>query len=336
MNTTIESHNFSAADEIWLKAASEDKFDPRIARARLYDLLPKEFDPQRIDRRFYASDKLTLVGTKRFRPDSKVLQNANILAEALRRKILSTPGVEGFDINLLSDELKISRMDMQEAVHALQNTAQYFTGLSNAIGSNYVERVHFSGPSGYDGPLKFKSIDSALERLFKVQGQTAGFQFSRAHFPTDESDHEASKTTRKTKQAMAVRKNTAFVIMAIDSTRPELIDTLDAIKSVASSFGISAFRADEIEHQDVITNVVLEQIRNCEYLVADLTHERPNVYYEIGYAHALDKKPILYRKRGTALHFDLSVHNVPEYSNVRELKDLLTKRFEAILGRSAA
>lgn len=31
--------------------------------------------------------------------------------------------------------------------------------------------------------------------------------------------------------------------------------------------------------------------------------------------------------------FDLSVHNVPEYKNITELKELLTKRFEAILGR---
>ncbi|MBW2001787.1 MAG: hypothetical protein JRI30_04645 [Deltaproteobacteria bacterium] len=128
----------------------------------------------------------------------------------------------------------------------------------------------------------------------------------------------------------------AFVLMAMDPDNAELEDIYHAIKDVCVSFDIEAYRADEIEHQDRITDRILYEIKTCEFLIADVTHERPNVYYEIGYAHAINKRPILYRKKGTKLHFDLSVHNIPEYRNATELRDMLTKRLEAILGRTAS
>jgi hypothetical protein len=129
-------------------------------------------------------------------------------------------------------------------------------------------------------------------------------------------------------------QNTAFILMRMDPDNPELEDVHEAVKEVFAEFGVRAYRADEIEHQDRITDLILEQIRNAEFLFADLSGSRQNVYYEVGYAHALGKRPILYRKAGTRLHFDLSVHNVPEYANVTQLRKALRARLVAITGKS--
>ncbi|MDG6999111.1 MAG: hypothetical protein JRN15_08365 [Nitrososphaerota archaeon] len=130
-----------------------------------------------------------------------------------------------------------------------------------------------------------------------------------------------------------IQIDSAFILMSMDPGKRELDDVLDGIKEAFESFGISARRVDDIQDQYVITEAILEQIRRSEYVIADLTYERPNVYYEVGYAQAQRKKPILIAKEGTRIHFDLSVHNIVFYESVRDLREKLATRLGAITGR---
>ena len=130
-----------------------------------------------------------------------------------------------------------------------------------------------------------------------------------------------------------VERNTVFVLMSMDPSDPSLTDVCNAIKEVCAQFDLQAYRIDDTEPRDQITGKILALIASSEFILADLSGERPNVYYEVGYAHAIGKHPILQRRVGTKLHFDLSVHNVPEYHNITELKATLRRRLSIILGR---
>src|SRR5262249_37441155 len=92
--------------------------------------------------------------------------------------------------------------------------------------------------------------------------------------------------------APGYKPTTAFILMWMDETIDELEDISNAIKDVFAEFGIEAVRADDVEPLEVITSKILRWIEQSEFIIADLSGERPNVYYEVGYALAKGKRPI--------------------------------------------
>jgi hypothetical protein len=70
--------------------------------------------------------------------------------------------------------------------------------------------------------------------------------------------------------------------------------------------GCECVRADEITQSVRITDDVYEQIETARFLIADVTGMNPNVNYELGLSHALDKDVIVLRQDGSSIPFDIS------------------------------
>jgi len=56
----------------------------------------------------------------------------------------------------------------------------------------------------------------------------------------------------------------------------------------------------------MIVEKIHREIESCGFVIADLTNERPNVYYEVGYARGLGKPVILTVGKGENVHFDIA------------------------------
>jgi hypothetical protein len=343
MSSSFRDHMLSEAEMTWLKAVYEDShFDPKMAKVRLRDKLPKGFDPKKIDARFLLNGKiLTILGIWKVDPESPVLKNLERVILTIRDLICEASGIETITSELLSTKLGLQEPDVQRALGHLTTLGGFYSGASGHAGSAGYSRIELIGDDIYDAYLAFESLESLMQEYYERHEQHS--DASEVRLPSTPGTgglNQAWPPTsylyypQSTVAPYQIKRNTAFVLMPMDRENPELEDVYETIKQVCDSFGVHAYRADEIQHQDRITDLILSEIKLCELLVADLSYERPNVYYEIGYAHALQKRPILYRKNGTRLHFDLSVHNVPEYRNITELKSLLHKRLEAIQGRS--
>ena len=93
-------------------------------------------------------------------------------------------------------------------------------------------------------------------------------------------------------------------------------------------------RIDDDERNERVTDRILEAIRKAEFVIVDLTNERPNVFFEAGYAHGLGKIPIYVAREGTHLHFDIQDYPVIIFRNMKELREGIAKRLMALITRS--
>lgn len=319
------------AERLWLKEVIDnDPFDPRIAKVKLREKLPKGFKPTNIDSRLLNGKNITLVGLWYIHPNHDTFTYIDKVIRAIKEKILSHPGITKITSDEIAESTKLDKQIVEVTFYNLGTIGNFFSGATSGSESKGHSSLELSGDNSYDAYLDYEGIDELLEKYYVESGERLYSNIIWGSVASVPGQVE----TKETKVLKVKKPNTAFVLMAMDRNKPELEDVYQTIKDVCKRFGISAYRADEIEHQDRITDLILSEIASCEFLIADLSYERPNVYYEVGYAHAIGKRPILYRRQGTRLHFDLSVHNVPEYRNVTELRSLLTKRFEAILGRA--
>ena len=116
---------------------------------------------------------------------------------------------------------------------------------------------------------------------------------------------------------------TVFVAMSFRGDGMD--DSFAAIRSACKALKLVARRVDEVNSSGVIILEIVDLIERAEFIVVDLTHERPNVYYELGYAHGVGNLPsniLLVAKDGTDLHFDIAALRVRYYKSVAELKKL--------------
>lgn len=109
-------------------------------------------------------------------------------------------------------------------------------------------------------------------------------------------------------------KKLCFVIMPFN---PILDETYkNCLKPFIETLGFKCKRADENFISTPIVFDVFDEIQKAEYIIADLTYNNANVFYELGIAHALKKKVILIKKKGEKVVFDLSSVRYHEYENI--------------------
>lgn len=108
-------------------------------------------------------------------------------------------------------------------------------------------------------------------------------------------------------------RSKAFVVMQFTAPYNELY--AEVIRPVCESHGFLTHRADETYGPGIIIADIERQIIEAQVVIADITPHNANVYYEVGFAHALRKPTILIAESTAQLPFDVSPFRTLFYEN---------------------
>jgi nucleoside 2-deoxyribosyltransferase len=125
-------------------------------------------------------------------------------------------------------------------------------------------------------------------------------------------------------------KNKAFVVMQFTDEFNTVYT--EVIEKVCDEFNVEAIRADEFYNSTPIIQDIIESIKECNLIIADITPDNPNVFFEVGYSFALNKPIILIcDKERDKLPFDISSFRTLFYENSISGKTLFEKNLRKYL-----
>ena len=128
----------------------------------------------------------------------------------------------------------------------------------------------------------------------------------------------------------------AFVVMQFSEPYNSLYK--EVIAPVTSEFRLNPYRVDDVYGPGAILNDIIGGLVESKIIIAEITPPNQNVFYELGYAHALAKPTILLAERGKDLPFDIRGYRVIFYEDSiagkKNVENDLRKHLKAILRRN--
>lgn len=127
-----------------------------------------------------------------------------------------------------------------------------------------------------------------------------------------------------------------FVVLPFDE---EFDNVYFGIRSVADGLGAVAERADDPLETKRITERILRMIERADLVIADITLPRPNVFYEVGYAHAIWKPVFFIAQSLEAIPFDVKDYPVVAYGKpiiLRPFVDNLLPKIKLALEKATS
>ncbi|GFE61704.1 hypothetical protein [Geobacter sp. AOG2] len=114
--------------------------------------------------------------------------------------------------------------------------------------------------------------------------------------------------------------NLVFVLTPFNNRFDNVFET---IRNTCLDVGLKCYRGDEEFIQGDILQHILKVICKASIIIANIEGRNPNVFYELGLAHAMDKSTLLISKTVDALPIDIKSKKIIVYQESNDLKSKL-------------
>jgi hypothetical protein len=131
-----------------------------------------------------------------------------------------------------------------------------------------------------------------------------------------------------------VRKGTLFIVTPDKNEDPDQANVLITMRLAAMERGLQPMLAEKGNSGKPIGPQALDLLTAAEFVVADLTHGRPEVYFQAGFAEAFGNTPIYVAKKGTEVAFDTGEYQVIFFEDNEQLLAELNKRLAGLMEKT--
>ncbi|MCA0902028.1 nucleoside 2-deoxyribosyltransferase [Microbulbifer agarilyticus] len=125
-----------------------------------------------------------------------------------------------------------------------------------------------------------------------------------------------------------VKDKSAFVLTPF---HPEFDESYEWIKSFFIDHDYTCTRGDAVLAESNVLSHIISAMLESEIVVANISGRNPNVFYELGIAHALGKKVVLVARSKEDITFDVSNSQIAIYKDRDSLNSSLSRWLVSIL-----
>lgn len=285
-NHSLYCGNIGPFDALVIESACEEIVDEREARKRIFSYTPR--------------------GVDRFTNKGSVFHSQLAEWNVIGRKLIFPEPIEDSDIVILigggngtHTAANWARL-AQKPVLPVASFGMAACEIFEEIGTNSLGR--------YGNKIKIEEFDVLNRAVFEL-GEIEAEQYAAEIISLAER---------------VVLPKDVFVVMAYRE-EDELVEARRAVQEVCEEFGFNGVRIDKRNYGGTykITDEIMRGIEGCAFTIVDLTDDRPNIYYELGYAMGVGKPIVLTAKKGSVVHFDVQDLMRIEWRGFLDLRDQL-------------